>query len=181
MPPVADAVGGPARHPVARACRNALLAFAVLTGALLGPAMPVCALLAVSPMAAAAAADAASPVGAWKTIDDKTGKERAIVRVYEKDGLLFGRIEQTFTPGGESRVCVPCTDERRNQPIIGLLVVRNMKADNGEYSGGDILDPESGSVYRCKMHLEQNGSRLVVRGYIGFALLGRSQTWQRQG
>jgi uncharacterized protein (DUF2147 family) len=125
-------------------------------------------------------ADSASPIGTWKTIDDKTGNARAIVSIYEQDGKLFGRIEQTFTPGAEHRVCVPCTDERKNQPIIGLLVVRNMKPDGGDFSGGDILDPESGSVYRCKMHLEQDGTRLVVRGYIGIALLGRSQTWQRQ-
>jgi uncharacterized protein (DUF2147 family) len=121
-----------------------------------------------------------SPMGAWKTFDDKTGKARAIVRIYEQDGRLFGRIEKSFTPGAESRVCAVCTDERKNQPIIGLLIVRNMKPDGGEYSGGDILDPESGSVYRCKMHLAESGARLIVRGYVGFALLGRSQTWQRQ-
>jgi uncharacterized protein (DUF2147 family) len=139
--------------------------------------------LAASPLMAARAADAAqpdSPVGLWKTIDDKTGNARALVRIYEQDGKLFGRIEQSFTPGAEHRLCVPCTDERKNQPIIGLLIVRNINKDGNEYSGGDILDPDSGSVYRCKMHLEENGARLVVRGYIGFSLLGRSQTWQRQ-
>jgi uncharacterized protein (DUF2147 family) len=51
---------------------------------------------------------------------------------------------------------------------------------DGEYSGGDILDPDSGAVYRCKLRLDQNGSRLIVRGYIGFSLLGRTQIWQRQ-
>jgi uncharacterized protein (DUF2147 family) len=132
------------------------------------------------PLGATRAADLSTPIGTWKTIDDKTGKERALVRIYAQDGLLFGRIEHTFTPGGETRVCVPCTDERKNQPIIGLVVVRNMKPDGAEYAGGDILDPESGSVYRCKMHLAENGTRLVVRGYLGFALFGRSQTWQRQ-
>jgi uncharacterized protein (DUF2147 family) len=136
--------------------------------------------LAANPPAAANAAESASPVGAWRTFDDKTGKARAIVRIYEQDGKLFGRIEQSFTPGSEHRVCVPCTDERRNQPIIGLLIIRNIKQDGNEYSGGDILDPESGSVYRCKMHLEQSGARLILRGYIGFSLLGRSQTWERQ-
>jgi uncharacterized protein (DUF2147 family) len=125
-------------------------------------------------------ADSASPIGTWKTFDDKTGNARAIVSIYEQDGKLFGRIDQTFTPGGEHRVCGLCTDERKNQPIIGLLIVRNMKPDGGDFSGGDILDPESGSVYRCKMHLEPDGTRLLVRGYIGIALLGRSQTWQRQ-
>ena len=132
------------------------------------------------PAAASYAADLQSPVGLWKTIDDKTGKPRAIVRIYVEDGKYFGKIEQSLMPGAESRVCSKCSDERKNQPIIGLLIIRNIKQDGNEYSGGDILDPESGSVYRCKMHLEQNGARLIVRGYIGFSLLGRSQTWQRQ-
>lgn len=139
----------------------------------------VLAWIAMTP-AAISAATAASPVGEWKTFDDKTGLPRAIVRIYEEHGRLFGRIEQTFTPGGEHRVCVPCTDERKNQPIVGLVIIRNLKPDGDEFTGGDILDPESGSVYRCKMHLDGAGSRLVLRGYIGFSLLGRTQTWQRQ-
>lgn len=126
------------------------------------------------------AADSASPVGLWKTFDDRTGLARALVRIYEEHGRLFGRIEESFTTGAERRVCVPCTDERKDQPIIGLLIIRNIKPDGGEYDGGDILDPESGSVYRCKMRLDQDGTRLILRGYLGFSLLGRSQTWQRQ-
>ncbi|HWJ34509.1 MAG TPA: DUF2147 domain-containing protein [Steroidobacteraceae bacterium] len=137
------------------------------------------ALLAAIPMAAVGS-EPMSPVGVWKTFDDKTGSARAMVRIYEQDGKLFGRIEQSFAPGSEHRVCAVCSDERKNQPIIGLIIIRNMKADGNEYGGGDILDPESGSVYRCKMHLEQDGTRLILRGYIGFSLLGRSQTWQRQ-
>lgn len=137
-------------------------------------------LLVAIPARSSYSAELTSPIGVWKTFDDKTGNARAIVRIYEQDGKLFGRIEQSFTSGAESRVCAVCTDERKNQPIIGLIIVRNMKADGDEYSGGDILDPDSGTVYRCKMHVEQNGTRLIVRGYIGFALLGRSQTWQRQ-
>jgi uncharacterized protein (DUF2147 family) len=93
---------------------------------------------------------------------------------------LFGKIVQSFKPGAETRVCIACTDDRKNQPIIGLLIIRNMKPDGDEYDGGDILDPESGSVYHSTMHLQQDGARLVVRGYIGFPLLGRSQTWDRQ-
>lgn len=126
------------------------------------------------------AADAQSPVGVWKTIDDKTGKPRALVRIYLQDGKYFGKLEQSFTPGAETRVCVECTDDRKNQPIIGLLIIRNVTLKDGEYGGGDILDPENGSVYRCKFHLEDGGSVLVVRGYIGFSLLGRSQTWHRE-
>jgi len=127
-----------------------------------------------------AAADADSPIGLWKTFDDKTGQARAIVRIYQQDGRLFGQIERSFTPGAENRVCDVCTDERKNKPIIGLIIIRNVRAADGDYGGGDILDPDTGSVYRCKFHLDQNGARLVVRGYIGFSLLGRTQYWQRQ-
>ena len=65
----------------------------------------------------AATADAGSPIGLWKTFDDKTGAARAIVRIYEQDGRLFGKIESSFTPGAEHRVCAVCTDERKDQPI----------------------------------------------------------------
>jgi uncharacterized protein (DUF2147 family) len=129
---------------------------------------------------AASASEPASPIGLWKTIDDKTGNPRAIVRIYAEDGRLFGRIERSFTPGAENRVCEECKDERKNRPIIGLIIIRNIQPKDGAYAGGDILDPDTGTVYRCKFHLDQNGTRLVVRGYIGISLLGRSQTWQRQ-
>jgi uncharacterized protein (DUF2147 family) len=125
------------------------------------------------------AADRDSPLGLWRTFDDKTGAARAVVRIYEADGKLFGKIVSSFAPGAEHRVCQVCTDERKDQPVLGLVIIRNMKASDGEYSGGDILDPDTGSVYRCKMHVD-DGNRLVVRGYIGISLLGRTQTWQRQ-
>jgi uncharacterized protein (DUF2147 family) len=141
----------------------------------------LCLLLFAGMQAAALyAADLNSPIGRWKTFDDKTGHARGIVRIYEQDGKFFGRLEQSFTAGADTRVCSVCTDDRKNQPIIGLMIIRNVKLENGEYGGGDILDPDTGSVYHCKFHLEQGGARLVVRGFIGFSLLGRSQTWQRE-
>jgi uncharacterized protein (DUF2147 family) len=136
--------------------------------------------LAGVPAAALRAADAQSPLGLWKTVDDKTGTPRAMVRIYLQDGKYFGRIEQSFAPGAETRVCSVCTDERKNQPIIGLLIIRNVTPRDGEYGGGDILDPDTGSVYRCKFRLDKDGTVLVVRGFIGISLLGRTQTWQRQ-
>jgi len=88
--------------------------------------------LAANPPAAADAAQAASPLGVWKTFDDKTGKARAIVRIYEQDGKLFGRIEQSFTPGDEHRTCAVCTDERKNQPIV---VNKPMAVNRGATAG----------------------------------------------
>jgi uncharacterized protein (DUF2147 family) len=126
------------------------------------------------------AAESSSPVGEWKTFDDKTGKARAIVHIYEQDGKLFGKIERSLVPGAESRVCAVCTDDRKDQPMLGLIIIRNMKRTDDGYAGGDILDPDTGSVYRCKLHVEDNGAKLVVRGFIGISLLGRTQTWERQ-
>ncbi|MGD0502983.1 MAG: DUF2147 domain-containing protein [Steroidobacteraceae bacterium] len=126
------------------------------------------------------AADVSSPVGEWKTFDDKTGKARAIVRIYEQDGKLFGKIERSMAPDAESRVCAVCSDERKDQPMLGLVIIRNMKRTEDGYAGGDILDPDSGWVYRCKMHLDEGGAKLVVRGFFGISLLGRTQIWERQ-
>jgi uncharacterized protein (DUF2147 family) len=121
-----------------------------------------------------------SPVGFWETIDDKTGKPTAVVEIFKESSKLFGRIVKVLTRDDQSAVCVACTDDRKNQPIVGMTIIRNIKAEGSEYSGGDILDPDSGVVYRCKMRLEKNGSLLVVRGYIGFAFIGRAQTWHRR-
>jgi len=137
------------------------------------------ALVGGEPSAARAGeAAAGSPLGLWQTFDDHTGKPRAIVKLYESEGRLFGRIERSFTPGAEQRRCTVCADERKDQPILGLLIIRNLEHHDDEWTGGDILDPDSGRVYRCKLHLDASG-RLMVRGYLGISLLGRTQLWQR--
>ena len=126
-----------------------------------------------------AAPPASSPLGLWKTIDDKTRQPRGLVRIYEQDGALFGRIEGSFNPGEAREVCDKCPGEQRNQPVIGLVILRGLKKRGAEYSGGEILDPDTGSVYRCRLTVVDNGAKLVVRGYIGLPLAGRSQIWYR--
>lgn len=131
-------------------------------------------------LASAGAGELNSPVGAWRTIDDKTGKTRSIVQVYEQGGELFARVERDLTPEGATTLCTKCRDERKDQPLLGLVFMRHMKFDDGEYRGGDILDPDNGSIYRCKLRLEDNGRKLKVRGFIGFSVFGRTQTWERE-
>ena len=126
------------------------------------------------------AADDASPIGLWKTVDDHTGKPRSVVRIYEEGGRLFGRIERGFDTREQDRVCDKCTDERRDKPLRGMVIMRNLRAEDGGYADGDILDPDNGTVYRCKIRLEEGGRKLVVRGYVGISLFGRSQTWERE-
>jgi uncharacterized protein (DUF2147 family) len=125
-------------------------------------------------------ASGASPAGIWRTFDDRTHKERGLVRVFELNGAFFGQITASFDPEEAREVCSKCAGARKDKPVIGLIVMWDMRKHGEEYSGGDILDPDTGDIYRCRMALEDNGKKLVVRGYIGFSLFGRSQTWLRQ-
>ena len=124
---------------------------------------------------------AASPAGLWKSIDDKTGKPRSLIRISEDNGVYSGVVEKGLLEGdtGE-RVCDKCTDERKNQKIIGMAIIKSIKEKNGSYEGGTILDPDNGKVYKCKMKLDEAGNKLEVRGFIGVSLFGRSQTWTRE-
>jgi uncharacterized protein (DUF2147 family) len=125
----------------------------------------------------------ASPVGLWKTIDDATSAERAVVRISEQDGKLIGEIIEVLdTEADPEAVCRLCTDDRKDAPIVGLAIIRDVPAAGnarGIWDGGEILDPNDGKVYRVRLSLADNGRRLEVRGYIGRPLFGRTQVWQR--
>jgi uncharacterized protein (DUF2147 family) len=122
----------------------------------------------------------ATPVGVWKTIDDITHKPRGLIRLFERDGEIYGKIEASFDPKEALEVCSRCDGDRRDQPVVGMVVMRHMKKHGREYSGGDIVDPDTGWVYRCRFTLEDGGKKMVVRGYLGISLLGRSQIWYRE-
>lgn len=120
---------------------------------------------------------AQSPVGVWKTIDDQTGAAKSHVQVYEKNGKLYGKIIKLLQREPDV-VCIACPGAKKNQKVIGLEIIWDMKPYDGYWSYGKILDPESGKEYKCNVSL--NGkNKLDVRGYIGFAALGRTQTWIR--
>lgn len=116
-------------------------------------------------------------VGTWKTIDDESGKPRSIVEIYENDGLYFGKIVQLFREPGEDPdpVCTECEGEKNGQKVIGMEIITKMKYNKGddEYHKGEILDPENGNVYDCKLWIEEGN--LKVRGYLLFFY--RTQTW----
>jgi uncharacterized protein (DUF2147 family) len=123
-----------------------------------------------------------APIGLWKNIDDDTGKPRALIRITEIAGEFRGRIEKVFLSPGEpdNPVCNLCEGEFKDQPIVGLTILFGMRREGGEYNGGRILDPDNGKLYRCRMVLTDDGSRLNIRGYIGIPMLGRSQIWLRE-
>jgi uncharacterized protein (DUF2147 family) len=130
----------------------------------------------------AAFAGELSPIGLWKTIDDNTGKPRGLVRIMEVNGEYQGKVEKIFPKPGEGPDprCENCDGARHNQPVIGMTILWGLTKQGDEYQGGTILDQENGKVYRAKMKLDGDGGKLDVRGFIGFSLLGRSQTWVRE-
>ena len=121
-----------------------------------------------------------SAAGVWKTIDDKTHQARGTIRIYEQNGEFFGKILSSVDPEEAAARCEKCTGDLRNQPISGLVILRGLKRQGNEYTGGEITDPETGSTYHCQLKLSDDGSKLAVRGYLGFSLLGRTQIWLRQ-
>ncbi|MFM2231122.1 MAG: hypothetical protein RL607_2380 [Bacteroidota bacterium] len=117
-------------------------------------------------------------IGRWKTIDDETGKAKSIVDIYEQNGKLYGKIIEVLNPDSKGKKCDKCEGADKNKPIEGLVIIRGLKKDGNEFSGGTITDPQTGKVYKCSLSLE-NTQKLRVRGYIGISLLGRTQYWIR--
>ncbi|APA85119.1 DUF2147 domain-containing protein [Paraburkholderia sprentiae WSM5005] len=132
--------------------------------------------------AVTAMAQTDTPIGTWQTIDDHTGQPKALVQITQDgNGELNGKLIKGLGANDQpDRRCTECTGARKDQPILGMTIIDSMKKDGDVWDHGRILDPENGKLYKCKMHLEDGGNKLVVRGYIGVALLGRSQTWIRQ-
>ncbi len=126
-----------------------------------------------------ASAQISNILGDWKTVDDKTGEQRSVVTIYKgSDGLYYGKISKMLMYGSDLR-CEACKDEDHNAPIEGLVIIRGMKAEDGQLLGGKVLDPESGKFYYGKIYLKDG--KLVLRGSLdkrGF--LGRNQTWIRK-
>jgi uncharacterized protein (DUF2147 family) len=136
---------------------------------------------AVAQPMAPAAALGPTPVGLWRTIDDETRTEKSLVRIFEQGGAVHGRIEKLLDPAAKPQaVCELCTDERKGQAVLGLTVLRNLKVDTddkGLWTGGDVLDPNNGKVYRARLKPVDGGRKLELRGYIG--PFYRTQVWQR--
>lgn len=116
--------------------------------------------------------------GKWKTIDDETGKAKSVVEIYKQNGKIYGKVVEIFDASKRDLNCVECSGTDKNKPIMGLVIIKGLEKDGDEYNGGTITDPNNGKIYKCYIELD-GANTLNVRGYIGFALLGRTQTWTR--
>jgi uncharacterized protein (DUF2147 family) len=136
------------------------------------------AMLGVAALAASAMAN--SPVGQWHTIDDKTGELKSMVVIVEQQGVIKGRVEKLLRKDADQNAkCDKCSDDRKNQAVLGLEIIRGAKKASGKnvWEDGEILDPENGKTYGLRLTPIENGAKLEVRGSIG--PFGRTQTWVR--
>jgi uncharacterized protein (DUF2147 family) len=139
----------------------------------------VCAVQVRPQSLSSAGAGSPSPLGRWKTIDDATGKVKSIVAISDDNGMLSGTIEQLFDPPVPHPTCYLCTGAKKDVPLVGLQVLWGFHADGNSWSGGQVLDPETGKIYRASLMVEDGGKRLRLHGYIGIPLFGRTEYWVR--
>ena len=123
-----------------------------------------------------------TPVGVWKTIDDKTKTEKAQIRITEAGGVYSAKIEKLLAADAKpDAVCDKCSDDRKDKPIVGMEIMRGVKRGDGDntWDGGTILDAAEGKVYKVRLQTADGGKKLEVRGYVGMPMMGRTQTWIR--
>jgi uncharacterized protein (DUF2147 family) len=116
-------------------------------------------------------------LGKWKTIDDADGSEKSIVYIFKAtNGKYYGKIEHLFkTP---DKLCTECEGDLKNKPVMGMMVINNMTEHDGTLTGGTILDPNNGKVYKCNISFDPKSGKLNVRGSLDKrGLIGRTQIW----
>jgi uncharacterized protein (DUF2147 family) len=116
--------------------------------------------------------------GKWKTIDDETGNEKSVVEIYKQNGKAYAKIIQLLEKENEAKVCDKCKGANKNKPIKGMVIINGLVQDGNEWNNAKILDPKTGKEYKCYITLD-NPKKLKVRGYLGFALIGRTQYWHK--
>lgn len=120
---------------------------------------------------------AQSPIGVWKTVDEKNGRTKGQIEFFEKDGMLFGKVLK-LSNDTLNHICTACPGERRGQRMLGMILMENLRYKDGYWQDGRVLSPKQGKWYELRIWLEPNNPNvLVLRAYWG--LLYRTQKWIR--
>ena len=133
-------------------------------------------LLAAIPLWAASGSPDAV-LGVWKN-----GSGKGHIQIYKQGGKFYGKImwlRDATGEGGKPKVDHRNPDpDKRTKPLIGLVMMRDFKYEDGEWTDGYIYNPSDGKEYKAYMKL-QNNNTLSVRGYVGISWIGKTDTWTR--
>lgn len=123
---------------------------------------------------------AMTPVGLWRTIDDQTGQARSLVRIEDRGQTLVGEVVEILDPARRDVLCSLCPGDRKDRPVLGLQIIRDLKRFDDRWADGRILNPEDGNIYHLRATPRDGGRKLEMHGYLSLPFLGRTQTWIRE-
>lgn len=117
-------------------------------------------------------------LGKWTT-KDKNGSPESEVIIYKVgDGYnckvtrLLGKFADFDNP-----LCKGCPGEYKDQPILGIDVIKGMKYD-GEKFTGKVLSPNMAKIFKMTMEVDPKDSDiLIVKGFWG--PFSETQRWTR--
>lgn len=123
-------------------------------------------------------ASSQSIIGKWESVNEETKKVESTIEIYEKSGKFFGKIIEIKDPEKKDALCNLCEGSLKDKPILGMIIVSDLKKNQDEWSGGRVLDPKNGKEYKCTISLKDENT-MKLRGYIGFSVFGRTAYWYR--
>lgn len=122
--------------------------------------------------------NAQSIFGKWNSTNDETGEIDSVIEIYKKENKAYAKVIKIMDPSRQNSVCTACEGPNKNKRILGLNILTGLEKNDDEWSGGEILDPRNGSVYKCYIKLV-NKDKLKIRGFIGVSIFGKTKYWQR--
>jgi hypothetical protein len=121
--------------------------------------------------------------GLWQEYDDDTGKVNVLIRINKTaDGVYEGVVEKVLVKAANNgeAICTKCAGDLHNRPILGLRILKGMKRKSDNvFDSGEVLDPDDGRVYPCRIEVMDDGNSLQVTGYLALAWVGQSEIWVR--